>query len=217
VNIYRNSSSIVFNPYNNVPTLVDRDLSLYDANIIAEYLDERFPHPPLMPVDPVGRATLKMLMSRIRNDWDPLVEKLVKDGMEVVALDNFSTGKKENIEPYLKDIEFVEGDIRDLELCKKLCRGCDYVLHQAALGSVPRSVEDPYGSNDNNVTGTLNMMIAARDAEVEKFVYAASSSAYGDTATLPKVETMQHDLELNILKATKSNVQWKSSPNPTLA
>ncbi|MBN2804927.1 MAG: SDR family oxidoreductase [Deltaproteobacteria bacterium] len=120
-----------------------------------------------------------------------LIEQLIKNGEDVVALDNFSTGKKENIDLFRDKIKFVEGDIRDLDLCKELCQGCDYVLHQAAMGSVPRSVEDPLGSNDNNVTGSLNMLVAARDAKVKKFVYAASSSAYGDTRTLPKIETMQ--------------------------
>lgn len=119
-----------------------------------------------------------------------LLEQLLKDGHEVVGLDNFSTGHKHNIEPFLNDFEFIEGDIRDLDTCHRACKGADYVLHQAALGSVPRSVADPIASHDNNATGTLNMLVAGRDAEVSGFVFAASSSAYGDTPTLPKVETM---------------------------
>ncbi|HUT76862.1 MAG TPA: SDR family oxidoreductase [Polyangia bacterium] len=119
-----------------------------------------------------------------------LVEALVARGEQVVGLDNFSTGRRGNIAPFLDRIDFIEGDIRDLETCRGACAGADFVLHQAALGSVPRSVDDPAGSNDNNVTGTLNMLIAARDAKVRGFVFAASSSAYGDTPTLPKVETM---------------------------
>ena len=120
-----------------------------------------------------------------------LVEAIIANGDKVIGLDNFSTGKPGNIEPFLDKMEFVEGDIRDLKLCKKLCNKADYVLHQAALGSVPRSVDDPITSNDNNINGTLNMLVAARDANVKRFVYAASSSAYGDTPTLPKIETMQ--------------------------
>jgi len=122
-----------------------------------------------------------------------LAQSLIEAGEKVIGLDNFSTGKKENIAPFVDRMEFVEGDIRDLDLCRRLCAKCDYVLHQAALGSVPRSVEDPIESNDNNVTGTLNMLVAARDAKVKRFVYAASSSAYGDTPTLPKIETMRPD------------------------
>jgi nucleoside-diphosphate-sugar epimerase len=119
-----------------------------------------------------------------------LVEALLARGERVAGLDNFSTGRRVNIAPFLDRIDFVEGDIRDLATCRRACAGADFVLHQAALGSVPRSVDDPLGSNDNNVTGTLNMLVAARDARVRRFVFAASSSAYGDTPTLPKVETM---------------------------
>ena len=118
-----------------------------------------------------------------------LVEALLARGETVRGLDNFLTGKRENLNG-LEGAAFVEGDIRDLETCRGACEGVDYVLHQAALGSVPRSVEDPLLSNDCNVTGTLNMLVAARDAGVKRFVFAASSSAYGDTPTLPKVETM---------------------------
>lgn len=119
-----------------------------------------------------------------------LVEALVDRGDEVVGIDNFITGKYRNIEPFLDHIEFLEGDVRDLDSCRRVCRGVDFVLHQAALGSVPRSVDDPITSNEHNVNGTLNMLVAARDAGVKRFVYAASSSAYGDTRVLPKVETM---------------------------
>ena len=119
-----------------------------------------------------------------------LVERLIALGETVVGLDSFVTGKRENVEPFSDRMEMVEGDIRNLDLCRELCKGVDYVLHQAALGSVPRSVEDPIAVNEHNVTGTLNMLVAARDAGVKRFVYAASSSAYGDTEVLPKVETM---------------------------
>ena len=119
-----------------------------------------------------------------------IVETLLKDGHDVRALDNFATGHRHNLAPFLDDIEFIEGDIRDPDACKRACEGVDYVSHQAALGSVPRSIEDPKTSHDVNTTGTLNMLIAARDAGVKSFVFAASSSAYGDTPTLPKQEDM---------------------------
>lgn len=119
-----------------------------------------------------------------------LCDKLIEMNNKVVCLDNFATGKKENIEHLLKDpkFRFIEGDIRNLEDCKKAVEGVDYVLHQAALGSVPRSIKDPITSNDVNVSGFLNMLVASRDAEVKRFVYAASSSTYGDSESLPKVE-----------------------------
>ncbi len=120
-----------------------------------------------------------------------LVEELVKQGEDVRVLDNLSTGKKKNIEPFLSKIEFVEGDIRELELVKKAMDGVDYVLHQAAVPSVPRSVKDPLTSNSANVEGTLNVLIAARDAGVKRVVYASSSSVYGDTPVLPKHEEMK--------------------------
>lgn len=119
-----------------------------------------------------------------------LVEALLARGASVRGVDNFLTGKRGNIAPFLGRMEFTEGDVRDLDLCRRLCAGVGFVLHEAALGSVPRSVDDPVTSNDHNVNGTLNMLVAARDAGVKRFVYAASSSAYGDTAVLPKVETM---------------------------
>ena len=105
-------------------------------------------------------------------------------------MDNFATGKKENITSLLSHPNFslIEGDIRNLEDCEKACAGVDYVLHQAALGSVPRSINDPITSNDVNVSGFLNMLVAARDAKVRRVIYAASSSTYGDSKLLPKVE-----------------------------
>jgi len=120
-----------------------------------------------------------------------IVEYLLTHGVgKVRVLDNFSTGSMENIEPFLARPEFslVEGDIRDLDTCHRVVEGVDYVLHQAALGSVPRSINDPITSNEVNVTGFLNMLVAARDAGVKRMVYAASSSTYGDHPGLPKVE-----------------------------
>ena len=119
-----------------------------------------------------------------------LCETLLSNNIKTVCLDNFATGKRKNIEPFLTDpnFELIEGDIRNLEDCHKACKGVDYVLHQAALGSVPRSINDPITTNDVNVSGFLNMLVAARDAKVSRFVYAASSSTYGDHEALPKVE-----------------------------
>jgi UDP-N-acetylglucosamine 4-epimerase len=119
-----------------------------------------------------------------------LCEALLEKGNQVVCLDNFATGKRENLEQLLKDTNFtlIEGDIRKLEDCLKATKGVDYVLHQAALGSVPRSIKDPITSNDVNVSGFLNMLVAARDNEVKRFVFAASSSTYGDSESMPKVE-----------------------------
>ena len=119
-----------------------------------------------------------------------LCEALLKKNNKVVCLDNFTTGKRENLEELLKDSNFtiIEGDIRKLEDCLKATKGVDYVLHQAALGSVPRSLKDPITSNEVNVTGFLNMLVASRDNGVKRFVYAASSSTYGDSEALPKVE-----------------------------
>ncbi|GAB4263886.1 SDR family oxidoreductase [Deferrisoma sp.] len=119
-----------------------------------------------------------------------LAEALLARGHRVRGLDNFLTGKPENLEG-LDGLEFLEGDVRDPETCREACEGVDYVLHEAALGSVPRSIEDPALSNECNVTGTLNLLVAARDAGVKRLVFAASSSAYGDTPTLPKVEDMR--------------------------
>lgn len=119
-----------------------------------------------------------------------LCETLLKHKIQVVCLDNFSTGKLDNIKPFLKNslFQLIEGDIRNLNDCKKACIHIDYVLHQAALGSVPRSINDPITTNNVNVSGFLNMLVAARDAGVKRFVYAASSSTYGDHEALPKVE-----------------------------
>ena len=115
---------------------------------------------------------------------------LNKGEFEIVCLDNLSTGYLKNIEQHFTNpnFEFIEGDIRNLETCKKAVSGCQYVLHQAALGSVPRSINDPITTNDVNINGFLNMLVAARDAKVKRFVYAASSSTYGDSENLPKVE-----------------------------
>ena len=119
-----------------------------------------------------------------------LCEEILERGETVVCLDNFSTGKKENIEHFLSDERFtlIEGDIRDIETCKNAVKNVDYVLHEAALGSVPRSIKDPATTNDVNITGFLNMLVASRDAGIKRFVYAASSSTYGDSKSLPKVE-----------------------------
>ena len=119
-----------------------------------------------------------------------LCEALLEKGNKVICLDNFATGKRENLEQLLKDTNFtlLEGDIRKLEDCLKATKDIDYVLHQAALGSVPRSIKDPITSNDVNVSGFLNMLVAARDNGVKRFVYAASSSTYGDSQSMPKVE-----------------------------
>lgn len=119
-----------------------------------------------------------------------LVETLLSQNNTVVCLDNFATGKRANVEPFLSNPSFtlIEGDIRNIDDCHKAVKGMDIVLHQAALGSVPRSIKDPITSNDVNVSGFLNMLVAARDAGVKRFVYAASSSTYGDSTNMPKVE-----------------------------
>jgi UDP-N-acetylglucosamine 4-epimerase len=119
-----------------------------------------------------------------------LCEHLVENGVQVKALDNFATGHQHNLS-HLKsknNFTFIEGDIRDLETCQNACKGVDFVLHQAALGSVPRSIEDPINTNTANIDGFLNMLVASRDQGVKRFVYAASSSTYGDSKALPKVE-----------------------------
>lgn len=121
-----------------------------------------------------------------------LCEALLQMNNTVVCLDNFATGKRENIAPLLanKNFSLQQGDIRNLEDCKKAVAGVDYVLHQAALGSVPRSIKDPITSNQVNVSGFLNMLVASRDAGVKRFIYAASSSTYGDSEAMPKVEEL---------------------------
>ncbi len=125
-----------------------------------------------------------------------LLEQLLKLNQQVVGLDNFSTGYQKNLDEVQslvsleqwQNFSFVEGDIRDFETCVEVCNGVDYVLHQAALGSVPRSIDDPITTNSVNISGFLNMLTAARDAQVKGFTYAASSSTYGDHPALPKVE-----------------------------
>ena len=119
-----------------------------------------------------------------------LCEELLKQGNYVVCMDNFATGKRENITPFLDNPKFrlIEGDIRNLNDCLNACSGVEYVLHQAALGSVPRSIKDPITTNEVNINGFLNMLVASRDNNVKRFVYAASSSTYGDSAKLPKIE-----------------------------
>lgn len=119
-----------------------------------------------------------------------LCEVLLEKNNKVVCLDNFATGRRENLAHLLNNSNFtlIEGDIRSLDDCKKAVSEVDFVLHQAALGSVPRSIKDPITSNDVNVSGFLNMLVASRDAGVKRFVYAASSSTYGDSKGLPKVE-----------------------------
>jgi len=125
-----------------------------------------------------------------------LLETLLKLDQNVIGLDNFSTGFQHNLDEVKSLVSdgqwqrfsFIEGDIRDVATCHRACKNVDYVLHQAALGSVPRSIEDPITTNANNITGFLNMLVAARDAQVSRMVYAASSSTYGDHPDLPKVE-----------------------------
>jgi nucleoside-diphosphate-sugar epimerase len=119
-----------------------------------------------------------------------IVEELVRRGERVRVLDNFSTGKRENIAPFVEHIELVEGDLRDLSTVQQAVAGADYVLHQAALASVQRSVDNPLASHAVNATGTLNLLVAAREAGVKRVVYAASSSVYGDSPMLPKQEDM---------------------------
>jgi len=121
-----------------------------------------------------------------------ITEKLLQKGESVRVVDNLSTGKKENMKDFFDNpnFEFIEGDLTDLEVAKRAVSGVNFVLHQAAIPSVQRSVDDPLKSNSANVTGTLNLLIAARDEKVEKFVYAASSSAYGDNPELPKREDL---------------------------
>ena len=119
-----------------------------------------------------------------------LCEVLLQMENNVICLDNFSTGKRDNIQSFLSNPKFtlIEGDIRSLDDCKEATKNVDYILHQAALGSVPRSIADPITTNDVNISGFLNMLVAARDAGVKRFVYAASSSTYGDSESLPKNE-----------------------------
>ena len=119
-----------------------------------------------------------------------LCESLLTDGHEVTCLDNFSTGFRANIEPffllYPNQFRLIEGDIRDIDTCRAAVYGQEYVLHEAALGSVPRSIKDPATTNAVNIGGFLNMIIAARDEGIKRFVFAASSSTYGDSTALPR-------------------------------
>ncbi len=119
-----------------------------------------------------------------------LCDYFIQKGNEVICLDNFATGHLHNLNGVINNLNFtlIEGDIRNIEDCKKAVQGVDYVLHQAALGSVPRSINDPITTNEVNVSGFLNMLTVSRDAKVKRFVYAASSSTYGDSQGLPKVE-----------------------------
>ena len=119
-----------------------------------------------------------------------LCEYFINKGHQVTCLDNFATGHRHNLDSIINHPNFtlIEGDIRNLEDCRKAVSGADYVLHQAALGSVPRSINDPITTNDVNVSGFLNMLVASRDANIKRFVYAASSSTYGDSEALPKEE-----------------------------
>jgi UDP-N-acetylglucosamine/UDP-N-acetylgalactosamine 4-epimerase len=127
-----------------------------------------------------------------------LLETLLKLNQKVTGLDNFSTGYRHNLEQIKElvgeeawlNFSFIEGDIRDLQACRDACKGIDYVLHEAALGSVPRSIQDPILTNESNISGFLNLLVAARDAQVKRFIYAASSSTYGDHPGLPKVESV---------------------------
>lgn len=125
-----------------------------------------------------------------------LLEALLALDQRVIGLDNFATGFQHNLDEVQRSVSgeqwrrfsFIEGDIRDVATCRRACQDVDFVLHQAALGSVPRSIENPIGTNENNISGFLNMLVAAKDAKVQRFVYAASSSTYGDHPDLPKVE-----------------------------
>ncbi|MEL7270198.1 MAG: SDR family oxidoreductase [Bacteroidota bacterium] len=119
-----------------------------------------------------------------------ICEELLRNGNYVRCLDNLSTGSLSNISSFrnVKRFDFIQGDIRDLSVCYQSCNNIDYVLHQAALGSVPRSLENPINTNDVNITGFLNMLVAAKDYNVKRFIYAASSSTYGDSKALPKTE-----------------------------
>ena len=122
-----------------------------------------------------------------------LARELLRRGEQVRGVDNFATGKRENLTEILKQIDFCESDILDLDAMKQACAGVDYVLHQAAIPSVPKSVLDPITSNRANADGTVNVLVAARDAKVKRVIFAASSSVYGDTPTLPKHERMCPD------------------------
>jgi len=152
-----------------------------------------------------------------------LTEFLLSHNQKVIGLDNFSNGFQHNIDDVLasvgaeaaKNFCFIEGDISDFPTCQKACEGVDIVLHQAALGSVPRSIADPITSNNSNITGFLNILTAAKDAGIKRFVYASSSSVYGDSKELPKVEERTGKLlsPYSVMKMTNElygNVFWKT-------
>lgn len=139
-----------------------------------------------------------------------LCEALLNKDCKVKALDDLSTGKQENIDLFLDNpnYTFIKGDIKDLEVCLKVCEGVDYVLHQAAWGSVPRSLEMPLFYNKNNIEGTLNMLEAARQNGVKKFVYASSSSVYGDEPNLPKIEGREGNLLSPYALTKRCDEEW---------
>lgn len=139
-----------------------------------------------------------------------LCEALLNKGCKVKALDDLSTGKQENIDLFLDNpnYTFIKGDIKDLDVCLKACEGVDYVLHQAAWGSVPRSLEMPLFYNKNNIEGTLNMLEAARQNGVKKFVYASSSSVYGDEPNLPKTEGREGNLLSPYALTKRCDEEW---------
>lgn len=139
-----------------------------------------------------------------------LCEALLNKGCKVKALDDLSTGKQENIDLFLgnPNYTFIKGDIKDLDVCLKACEGVDYVLHQAAWGSVPRSLEMPLFYNKNNIEGTLNMLEAARQNSVKKFVYASSSSVYGDEPNLPKIEGREGNLLSPYALTKRCDEEW---------
>lgn len=139
-----------------------------------------------------------------------LCEAILNLGYKVRCLDDFSTGKQENIDPFLynQNYTFIKGDIKDLDTCMKACEGVDYVLNQAAWGSVPRSIEMPLFYCANNITGTLNMMEAARQNGVKKFVYASSSSVYGDEPNLPKKEGREGNLLSPYAVSKRADEEW---------
>jgi nucleoside-diphosphate-sugar epimerase len=120
-----------------------------------------------------------------------ITERLVREGHDVRVLDNFSSGHEANLESFRSGVELIRGDIRDVQLVNEAAKGVDVVFHEAALGSVPRSVADPVTTHEVNITGTLNVLLAARDAGVKRVVYASSSSVYGETPVLPKREEMR--------------------------
>ena len=120
-----------------------------------------------------------------------IAEELVKRGHSVRIVDDFSTGKRENMASFLEEVELIEGDIRESDVCSRAVHGMDFVLHQAALTSVPRSIENPILTNEINITGTLNLLLASRDARVQRLILASSAAVYGDDPKLPKKEGME--------------------------